>query len=202
MRRENPTRYAMPMTGANERSLQTWRDVDRCEDAGGSGEDRRRGSASVGGVPAAQGYRNGLIQPVGRQLRTRRAGAALHISNCRASNRNWLQPSVETLGGGAPHLPLFSNWEKGAGGVVVNRVPYVRARHGVIVMLPEDLRPRCEARTRRGTSCQCQALPNGRCKYHGGMSTGARTPEGRARIAAAARRRWAEWRRRKAIATG
>ncbi len=29
---------------------------------------------------------------------------------------------------------------------------------------------RCGARTRRGTSCQCKALRNGRCKYHGGVA--------------------------------
>jgi hypothetical protein len=84
--------------------------------------------------------------------------------------------------------------------------PYVRARHETRVTfprrLPKRLRPRCCARTRRGSPRQCQALTNGRCKLHGGMSTGARTPEGRARIAAAARRRWAEYRRRKAIVTG
>ncbi len=39
----------------------------------------------------------------------------------------------------------------------------------------------CGARTRRGTSCLCKALPNGRCKFHGGMSTGPRTPMGRLR---------------------
>ena len=43
---------------------------------------------------------------------------------------------------------------------------------------------RCEALTRRGTLCQRPArLPVGRCKLHGGASTGPRTKEGRARIA-------------------
>ncbi len=31
---------------------------------------------------------------------------------------------------------------------------------------------KCEARTRKGTPCRCKALRNGRCKFHGGMSTG------------------------------
>ena len=48
-----------------------------------------------------------------------------------------------------------------------------------------------EAATRAGGRCRCKALPNGRCKFHGGFSTGPRTPEGRARIAEAQRRRWA-----------
>jgi len=37
---------------------------------------------------------------------------------------------------------------------------------------------RCGARTRRDTPCRQPAMPNGRCKMHGGKSTGPRTPEG------------------------
>ena len=45
---------------------------------------------------------------------------------------------------------------------------------------------RCAAKTRRGNACQCPAnKKNGRCRLHGGASTGAKTEEGRARIAAA-----------------
>lgn len=33
--------------------------------------------------------------------------------------------------------------------------------------------PRCEARTRQGTPCQAPAMKNGRCRMHGGLSTGA-----------------------------
>jgi len=56
-------------------------------------------------------------------------------------------------------------------------------------------RVRCNAKTRKGTACRCQSEPGKlRCKFHGGMSTGARTPEGRERIAEAQRRRWARWR--------
>jgi hypothetical protein len=57
---------------------------------------------------------------------------------------------------------------------------------------------RCGARTRSGQPCQREALKNGRCAYHGGLSTGPRTREGRARIAAAARKRWRDWRWRQA----
>ena len=43
--------------------------------------------------------------------------------------------------------------------------------------------PRCGARNRRGLPCQGPAVHGKRrCKFHGGMSTGARTPEGLARI--------------------
>jgi hypothetical protein len=41
---------------------------------------------------------------------------------------------------------------------------------------------RCGAKTRRGTSCQCPAMKNGRCRLHGGLSTGAKTVEGIERI--------------------
>ncbi|HRD87320.1 MAG TPA: HGGxSTG domain-containing protein [Accumulibacter sp.] len=35
------------------------------------------------------------------------------------------------------------------------------------------LSPRCHARTRSGTPCQSPAMPNGRCRLHGGKATGA-----------------------------
>ena len=44
----------------------------------------------------------------------------------------------------------------------------------------------CRAKTRSGTPCKRVGDPiNGRCRLHGGKSTGPRTAEGRARIAAA-----------------
>ena len=45
---------------------------------------------------------------------------------------------------------------------------------------------RCGAKTRNGTPCQRPAnKKNGRCRLHGGASSGPRTESGRARIAAA-----------------
>ena len=38
--------------------------------------------------------------------------------------------------------------------------------------------PRCGAKTRSGTPCKAPAMANGRCRMHGGKSTGPRTPEG------------------------
>lgn len=41
----------------------------------------------------------------------------------------------------------------------------------------------CRARTRKGTPCKCMRVPGKkRCKYHGGLSTGAKTPEGKAMV--------------------
>jgi len=52
-------------------------------------------------------------------------------------------------------------------------------------------RERCGAKSKRtGKPCQQWAMPNGRCRLHGGLSTGPRTPEGRERIREAMRRYW------------
>jgi hypothetical protein len=45
--------------------------------------------------------------------------------------------------------------------------------------------PRCGAHTRVGGACRQPAMPNGRCRLHGGRSTGPRTCAGRAAVAAA-----------------
>lgn len=42
--------------------------------------------------------------------------------------------------------------------------------------------PRCGAKNRRGTPCQCPAMKNRRCRLHGGLSTGPKTQEGIERI--------------------
>ncbi len=48
----------------------------------------------------------------------------------------------------------------------------------------------CGAHARTtGKPCQAQAMTNGRCKLHGGMSTGPKTPEGRQAISAATKAR-------------
>ena len=51
---------------------------------------------------------------------------------------------------------------------------------------------RCGAYARStGQPCQAKALANGRCRLHGGLSTGPRTEAGRKRIGEAARTRLA-----------
>lgn len=69
-------------------------------------------------------------------------------------------------------------------------------------LIIEDIRrlPRergtCGAHART-TGKPCRAPGNGaggRCKLHGGRSTGPKTPEGLARLEAAVRKRWDRWR--------
>ena len=58
--------------------------------------------------------------------------------------------------------------------------------------MPRKARPVCGARTRAGRSCAMRVEPGKhRCRLHGGLSTGPKTAEGRARIGEANRARWA-----------
>lgn len=52
----------------------------------------------------------------------------------------------------------------------------------------------CGARKKTGERCRSKDLHRGgKCKFHGGLSTGARTPEGKARAIAAMQRGKAKW---------
>jgi len=54
---------------------------------------------------------------------------------------------------------------------------------------------RCGAASRTGSPCRAPGSGRGgRCRFHGGASTGPTTPQGRARIADAQRQRWARFR--------
>lgn len=57
---------------------------------------------------------------------------------------------------------------------------------------PDELRGlQCGARTRAGTPCKrSDLMTSGRCKLHGGLSTGAKTDEGRARSRSNLALRW------------
>jgi hypothetical protein len=53
-------------------------------------------------------------------------------------------------------------------------------------LCPERPLQSCGAKTRRGAACQKPPLiGKARCRLHGGLSTGPKTPEGKARIVAA-----------------
>jgi hypothetical protein len=62
---------------------------------------------------------------------------------------------------------------------VREREPIERVRARLEALAMANAAPRCSARSKRtGKPCRAAAMPNGRCKVHGGKSTGPRTPEG------------------------
>jgi len=63
------------------------------------------------------------------------------------------------------------------------------------------LKTKCEAHARStGNPCQAKALTNGRCKNHGGMSTGPKTQEGRQAVSEATRQRMASGQQKRVLA--
>jgi transcriptional regulator with XRE-family HTH domain len=126
---------------------------------------------------------------------------------CRKMAEALHRSGIEFFGHAKPGVRLVQNHN------YCGRPPSrARARHGVKHLLsgvgfrldsetmPFASRPRkppcrrCGATTRAGAPCQRKALANGRCRNHGGASTGPTTPAGRKRIAEVQQRRWAEWR--------
>ena len=62
------------------------------------------------------------------------------------------------------------------------------------------LKTKCGAHARStGNPCQAKAMTNGKCKNHGGMSTGPKTQEGRQAIAQSTRQRMASGGRMRAL---
>lgn len=57
-------------------------------------------------------------------------------------------------------------------------------------------KPRCGAKRKYdGMPCEAGRLPGkARCKFHGGMSTGPKTLEGKSRISEVQIKRWRAWR--------
>src|SRR5215467_11665593 len=61
----------------------------------------------------------------------------------------------------------------------VERESIWRVQARLDALLKANAAPRCGARSKRtGKPCRAAAMPNGRCKVHGGKSTGPRTMEG------------------------
>ena len=59
------------------------------------------------------------------------------------------------------------------------REPIERVRARLEALVMANAAPRCGARSKRtGKPCRAAAMPNGRCKVHGGKSTGPRTLKG------------------------
>jgi hypothetical protein len=84
---------------------------------------------------------------------------------------------------------LLPEAEVGGGGLMAGRGRLRKLREHPMTSVAEYWRSaspssdfsraaRCGAKTRRGTSCQCPAMPKGRCRLHGGHSTGPKTQAG------------------------
>lgn len=63
--------------------------------------------------------------------------------------------------------------------------PMARATHIAVVSQNPSSLALCGARTRQGGECRHAAMANGRCRFHGGLSTGPKTAAGLARWRAA-----------------
>ena len=113
---------------------------------------------------------------------------------------------VKFIGHAKPGVRLVENTN-----FVMKPPSRARARHGVIgvmsclgvlargktwpaVVARRNSSTSCGAKTRTGAPCRRMGLGNGRCRNHGGLSSGPKSIAGRTRIAKAQRRRWAKWR--------
>lgn len=97
------------------------------------------------------------------------------------------------------HEQTVKYWERKQGVIAGIAVDQMFRELAIALTAPKPSRKSpdhlCGARTRKGSTCWCKPLPGKhRRKFHGGMSTGPKTHEGRERIAEAQRRRWAEYR--------
>ena len=92
--------------------------------------------------------------------------------------------------------PSRSRWGGAFGALKSERLLLLEIERAIMAELagrarvtPKSQRPRCGAKCRDGHPCRAPAVwdvlanapRNGRCRMHGGGSTGPRTPEGRAR---------------------
>jgi DNA-binding XRE family transcriptional regulator len=118
----------------------------------------------------------------------------------------WTQRALAERAG--VHCQTVKYWERQTGAIsghavdrfktallIAGYVPALPAPHIHLPHIPARKimarHSKCGAKTRKGTVCIARPLPGKRrCKFHGGLSTGPKTQEGRERIAMAQRRRW------------
>ena len=96
--------------------------------------------------------------------------------------KQYTGPMTETIDPPLPDHPSDGEGDR----PMYDNAPWLSAIGLATRFGPDWPGKRCLAKTRRGTECQRPAITGaGRCRLHGGRSTGPRTEEGRARIAAA-----------------
>lgn len=155
--------------------------------------------------------------PEGAELRTRRKAAGLsqhQLAQAAGIGRHTVsywenKPRIDPRGWAVRHMAKALGWElpdnwtstRARGDGVLS--PFAAMDAWVEAQLSAarlreaaraaQRRVICGAKTRKGASCRNKSEPGKRrCKFHGGKSTGARTPEGLERIREAQRRRWAK----------
>jgi len=83
----------------------------------------------------------------------------------------------------------------GAAGIMTNAAREMGRAAERIAVVKDPYHGRCRAKTRSGAPCYCKPEPGKkRCKFHGGRSTGPKTPEGMARTLTALRAGYQRWR--------
>jgi hypothetical protein len=116
---------------------------------------KRRASATGLEVPAASGSATAGCRPLLRKGRTPADWSGARRGEDVGQNARSLKPLAR------------------------EREPIERVRARLEALIRANAAPRCGARSKRtGKPCRAAAMPNGRCKIHGGKSTGPRTPEG------------------------
>ncbi|WP_379962183.1 HGGxSTG domain-containing protein [Dongia sedimenti] len=120
------------------------------------------------------------------------------------------RPSPRLHFGPRPDLLAFTERPRAGWGPISRKdeegESNMRMSRGLALELQRDgihVDGRCGAKNRRGLPCLCKPATerNSRCRFHGGLSTGPKTPETRARSITAmqeGRRRWISARRQTA----
>jgi hypothetical protein len=120
------------------------------------------------------------IIATGREARRRRRSAAMKAS--------WARRHQAKVADDPQHFDALNE---------PNARVRARTSSGLRAALQRERdRTLCLAKTRAGHPCVRRVVPGkGRCKSHGGASTGPKTAAGKARVAAAQRARWQRYRK-------
>jgi hypothetical protein len=119
--------------------------------------------------------------------------AALAAANGRQIDDKTLARWVEDGWTVCPRRPNMACNDPNCGAGAVCRLAAELGLFGDGYPMPRKMRPVCGAKTRADGRCQMRVEPGKRrCRLHGGLSTGPKTAEGKAAIAAATRARWAD----------
>ncbi len=179
-------RQAVQLSTAAARLTERYRlglmSIARLEGWMATASRRRKAAADPGDLgdddPFDDGPGGGRRQSPAKALARLQALNRSMAAMLKTAPPNGAQPAAPQLNGNGTHLqgpPAEASAKAG------------RLKHG---NPSGDLRaaPRCGARTRAACACRQPAMANGRCRFHGGKSTGARNAAGLARCRTASLR--------------